>query len=51
MSANAERALIDTIPPDPHFTGAGHFRFLVDSGGQKQDLFPSYSQATGPFCY
>ena len=37
-------------PPDPHFTGAGHFRFLVDSGGQNQDLFPSYSQATGPFC-
>ena len=41
---------IGVTPLDPHFTGAGHFGFLVNPGGQNQDLFPSYSQATGPFC-
>ena len=49
MSADAERALIVPVPPVPLFTGAGPFGCLVNSGGQNQDLFPSYSRALGPF--
>ena len=49
MSAYAERALIVPFPPVPLFTGAGPFGCLVNSGGQNQDLFPSYSRALGPF--
>ena len=50
MSAFAQRALIVTFPPDPLFTGVCPFGFMYGPGGQNQDLFPSYSQATGPFC-
>ena len=39
------------LAPKPPFTRAGHFGLLVNPGGQNQDLFPSYSQATGPFCH
>ena len=48
MSAYAERALIVPFPPVPLFTGAGPFGLLLSSGGQNQDLFPSYSRALGP---
>ena len=49
MSAFAQRALIVTFPPVPLFTGAGHFGWFLISGGQNQDLFPSYSRPTGAF--
>ena len=51
MSAFAQRALIVTIPPDPLFTGAGHFGLLISSGGLSFDRESLYSRATGPFCY
>ena len=35
MSAYAERALIVTFPPNPLFTGAGHFGLLVIFGVPK----------------
>ena len=35
------------LPPVPLFTGAGHFGLFLISGGQNQDLFPSYSRPTG----
>ena len=42
---------IGVTPLDPHFTGAGHFGFLVNPGGQGQDRFPSYSRPTGACCH
>ena len=48
VSAFAERALT-VIAPRPPTTGAGPFGCLVNSGGQNQDVFPSYSRALGPF--
>ena len=39
------------VGPGPLITKVGHFGLFVISGGQNQDRFPSYSQATGPFCY
>ena len=49
MSAFAQRALIVTFPPDPLFTGVCPFGGMYVSGGQNQDLFPSYSRPTGAF--
>ena len=42
-------AMLTVIAPRPPATGMGHFRPAVTSGGQNQDLFPSYSRALGPF--
>ena len=39
------------LSPGPPFTRAGNFGLWVYPGVQNQDLFPSYSQATGPFCH
>ena len=36
------------LSPGPPVTGEGNFGLLVISGGQNQDLFPSYSRALGP---
>ena len=41
-------AVLTVIAPRPPTTGAGPFGCLVNSGGQNQDLFPSYSRALGP---
>lgn len=37
------------LSPGPPVAGAGTFGCLVNSGGQNQDLFPSYSRPLGPF--
>ena len=47
----AERAFKVASPPGPPFTRAGHFGLPNRSGGQNQDLFPSYSRATRPYCH
>ena len=39
------------LSPGPPFTRAGHFGLPNCSGGQNQDLFPSYSRPTGAFCH
>ena len=39
------------LVPGPLFTRAGHFSLMRVPGRQNQDRFPSYSRATGPFCY
>ena len=35
------------LSPGPPVTGAGHFGWSIIPGGQNQDLFSSYSRATG----
>ena len=42
-------AVLTVIAPGPPVTGACPFGYLIDSGGQNQDLFPFYSRALGPF--
>ena len=39
------------LSPGPPFTKAGHFGRAVNSGGQNQDRFPSYSRPTGACCH
>ena len=50
MIAYAERALIVTCPPDPHFTGAGHFGHLISFGGLSFDCAFLSSRPTGAYC-
>ena len=39
------------LSPGPPFTKADHFGRAVNSGGQNQDRFPSYSRPTGACCH
>lgn len=37
-------------PPDPHFTGAGHFGHLISFGGLNFDCAFLSSRPTGAYC-
>ena len=37
-------------PPDPHFTGAGHFGYLISFGGLSFDCAFLSSRPTGAYC-